>query len=332
MFIKRLPADWSYTSTTRSRNRSEQSRRTLQAPPTSTTPTAAPTASSGCNQLGCPYPAVCDKTSGVCTINQAQGPAAAPQAPGAEIIANNPGANSLVPACPPPPLTISKITSFCANPSANQGGATIVWSDNPVTPQAFSSYYLIEDGYQTGGNGKEDNWNSNQTVFSGPQGTNVVMTYCSVCSTVPSLVTWNGYQQYLGTTGNDQVLPGFGDPSACPTGYYGPQCDTLYNYQNGYTDLSVMPLFSHAPAEPIMIMANKTVLTMLLERSLLLARPAIPICSPGSLVITRHSVIKILFQSPITACLIRFRLDHVWFRRSRNRACPTRWFPEAANS
>ena len=89
---------------------------------------------------------------------------------------------------------------------------------------------------------------------------------------------------------------------------------------------------SHAPAEPIMIMANKTVLTMLLERSLLLARPAIPICSPGSLVITRHSVIKILFQSPITACLIRFRLDHVWFRRSRNRACPTRWFPEAANS
>ena len=57
----------------------------IQAPPTSTTPTAAPTASSGCNQLGCPYPAVCDKTSGVCTINQAQGPAAAPQAPGAGI-------------------------------------------------------------------------------------------------------------------------------------------------------------------------------------------------------------------------------------------------------
>ena len=49
----------------------------IQLAPTSTTPTAAPTASSGCNQLGCPYPAVCDKTSGVCTINQAQGPGAA---------------------------------------------------------------------------------------------------------------------------------------------------------------------------------------------------------------------------------------------------------------
>src|SRR5271157_1161103 len=104
----------------------------IQVAPTSTTPTAAPTASSGCNQLGCPYPAICDKTSGVCTINQAQGPGAAvPKAPGAGIIANNPGANSLVPACPPPTLTISKITSFCANPSANQGGATVVWSDNP---------------------------------------------------------------------------------------------------------------------------------------------------------------------------------------------------------
>jgi hypothetical protein len=213
----------------------------IQAAPTSTTPTAEPTASSGCNQLGCPYPAVCDKYSGVCTINQSQGPgAAAPQAPGAGIIANNPGANSLVPACPPPPLTIGKTTSFCANPSANQGGATIVWSDNPVTPQAFSSYYVIEDGYQlTSG---KDTCTNNDTVCSGPQNTNVVINMCSVCSTASGL-TWNGFQGYLYQGAQNSNLI---DPFVCPTGYTlsNGQCVTPSNSQNGYTDTNAdAPLF-----------------------------------------------------------------------------------------
>ena len=136
------------TSTTWSRYHCEQSRRTyssgahllLRPPP-------RPTASSGCNQLGCPYPAVCDKTSGVCTINQAQGPgAAAPQAPGTGIIANNPDPGSLLaPACIPPVPSVSNINSFCANQIAKLGGAT--WGRNPPVgdPSVASDLALINN-------------------------------------------------------------------------------------------------------------------------------------------------------------------------------------------
>ena len=93
----------------------------IQLAPTSTTPTA----SSGCNQLGCPYPGVCDKTSGVCTINQQQGSgAAAPQQPAAGIANNpNPGSN-IPPVCGVPAPTIGQVTSFCANQVVGLGGVT----------------------------------------------------------------------------------------------------------------------------------------------------------------------------------------------------------------
>jgi|GEM_PF-3297443 len=145
----------------------------IQVAPTSTTPTAMPTASSGCNQLGCPYPAVCDKTSGVCTINQQQGPgAAAPQAPGAGIISNNPNPGSLLPpACSPQEPSVSNINSFCANQVAKLGGATFIYS-----PSAGVINYAV--GNNT--NCSYSNSNSKATC-SGPQNGNVQEIYCTSC-------------------------------------------------------------------------------------------------------------------------------------------------------
>ncbi|MGA7192846.1 MAG: hypothetical protein WBW94_04380 [Anaerolineales bacterium] len=193
----------------------------IQLAPTSTTPTAAPTASNGCNQLGCPYPAVCDKTSGVCTINQAQGPGgAAPQAPGDGIIANNPGSNSLLPVCPPPSSSISKITSFCANPAAGQGGASIVWSGIPITPQAFSSYYVYEDDSQVFAD--KATCDINDDICSGPQDTKITIIMCSICSSL-NTNTWQSNLQ--------------NDPSVCPTGFSltgSGDCENpAYDYNNG---------------------------------------------------------------------------------------------------
>src|SRR5271157_4449837 len=149
----------------------------IQVAPTSTTPTAMPTASSGCNQLGCPYPAVCDKTSGVCTINQQQGPgAAAPQAPGAGIISNNPNPGSLLPpACSPQEPSVSNINSFCANPSAKLAGAT--WQQKPsvgdpsvVKDAAFINNY---SGYP------DCNCNGTKVACSGPQDSKMTYEFCT---------------------------------------------------------------------------------------------------------------------------------------------------------
>lgn len=177
----------------------------IQLAPTSTTPTAAPTASSGCNQLGCPYPAVCDKTSGVCTINQAQGPgAAAPQAPGTGIIANNPNPGSLLaPACSPPVPSVSNINSFCANQIAKLGGAT--WGRNPPVgdPSVASDLALI--------NNFNDNTNCsfNQTkeTCSGPQDAKVTYQVCTSCG-APNYVAL--YSDYDATYG----------PNVCSKGYF----------------------------------------------------------------------------------------------------------------
>ncbi len=159
-----------------------------------------PTASSGCNQLGCPYPAVCDKTSGVCTINEAQGPgAAAPQAPGAGIIANNPKPGSLIPACSPPVPSVNNINSFCANPAAGLGGAT--WDQNPPDgdPSVAKDAAFIKNfsGYQA------CNWNKSKTVCSGPQDTKVSYELCTTCGASDSVT------QYDATFG----------PNVCSKGY-----------------------------------------------------------------------------------------------------------------
>ena len=176
----------------------------IQLAPTSTTPTAMPTASSGCNQLGCPYPAVCDKISGVCTINQQQGPgAAAPQAPGAGIIANNPGANSLVPACSPPVPSVSNINSFCANQVAKLGGAT--WDQNPpVADPSVALHLALINNFSD----NSDCFN-NQTgeTCSGPQDAKVTYQFCTSCG-APNYVAL--YSDYDATYG----------PNVCSKGYF----------------------------------------------------------------------------------------------------------------
>lgn len=93
--------------------------------------TATPTASVTCKQTGCPYPAVCDQNTGICTIYQT------PQAPltkannpglaGGAIAANNPNAVSIIPpACVPSVPSIGQVYAFCANQTAKIGGASFV--------------------------------------------------------------------------------------------------------------------------------------------------------------------------------------------------------------
>jgi hypothetical protein len=161
-----------------------------------------PTASSGCNQLGCPYPAVCDKTSGVCTINQAQGPSAVvPPPPGAGQIVNNPNPGSLLPpACSPPAPSVSNINSFCANPTAGLGGAT--WDQNPPDgdPSVAKDAAFINNfsGYP------DCNWNQSRTVCSGPQDTKLSYELCTSCGASDSVL--------------DQIDATFG-PNVCSKGY-----------------------------------------------------------------------------------------------------------------
>jgi hypothetical protein len=154
----------------------------IQLAPTSTTPTAAPTASSGCNQLGCPYPAVCDKTSGVCTINQQQGPgAAAPQAPGAGIIANNPNPGSIIPpVCDVPAPTISQVTSFCANQVAGLGGVTFDPYTQLLPNSNDGSFYA---SIPSNVNCTQDQ-KTNHVACSGPPGTSFQVTVCNTCGVI----------------------------------------------------------------------------------------------------------------------------------------------------
>ena len=146
-----------------------------------------------CNQTGCPYPAVCDKTSGVCTINQSQGPgAAAPQAPGAGIIANSVSNGGIPPhetACVPPIPTISKVNSFCDNQAAHLGGVT--WDEQPAPGDP--SYVLsgVTSASYPGANGLCGAYNNqndpNQAFCSGPQGATLNLDFCTSCGAPPNL-------------------------------------------------------------------------------------------------------------------------------------------------
>jgi hypothetical protein len=123
------------------------------------------------------------------------GLAKAPNGPPANI-ANQPAPVSL-PACPPPP-GIQPITSFCANPPTNTGGATYNDSAaNPAPPPGYSNYYVYEDSSQL-----PANVTCNNGVCSGPAGTQVTVIDCGVC------VTSSSWQQAMA-----------GDPSVCPNGY-----------------------------------------------------------------------------------------------------------------
>ena len=140
----------------------------------------APTASSGCNQLGCPYPAVCDKTSGVCTINQSQGPSAAVhQAPGAGIISNNPNPGSLLPpACSPPVPSVGSISSFCANQVAKLGGAT--FEDHTNLTVDGTNSWLVGDFIGSAFTCTLSDATS-EGICSGPQNGTIQAMICSSC-------------------------------------------------------------------------------------------------------------------------------------------------------
>src|SRR5271157_5606818 len=149
--------------------------------------TATPTSAVSCVQLGCPYPAVCDKNSGVCTINQAQGPgASAPQAPGAGQISNNPGGSiSIAPSCNPPVPSISNISSFCANQTSKLGGAT--WDQNP--PDGDPS--VAKDAVFSNNSEYLDpgcSWSQDKVACAGPQDEKVEFEFCTSCG-APNSVT-----------------------------------------------------------------------------------------------------------------------------------------------
>jgi hypothetical protein len=193
----------------------------IQLAPTSTTPTTAPPHQGSCNQTGCPYPAICDQTSGVCTINQQQGPgAAAPQQPGAGIIANNPNPGSLLPpACSPPVPSISNINSFCANHTSKLGGAT--WDQNPPDgdPSVVRDATFINNFSQN----PDCLATQSKMVCSGPQDEKVTFEFCTTCGApnyqqvktpaIGAFVCANGYVN----DGTGFCAPQ-GHYSLCPTG------------------------------------------------------------------------------------------------------------------
>jgi hypothetical protein len=159
----------------------------VQLAPTSTTPTTAPPHQGGCNQTGCPYPAVCDQTSGVCTINQPQGPgAAAPQAPGGvgPIAANpdNPNPGSIIPpACAP--LTIGPVIPFCANQSAKLGGVSFTDSQQP------DNILIDLSALPKGADCSQPDPNISKVVCSGPIDANLQLLVCSSCGNFPGYDT-----------------------------------------------------------------------------------------------------------------------------------------------
>ena len=156
--------------------------------------TATPTASVTCKQTGCPYPAVCDKNSGVCTIYQT------PQAPltkannagpaAGAIAANNPNAGSILPAaCNPPVPSIDQVTAFCANSSANIGGASFVFHPgqplpNPGLQTGYAGWAWTEEtglcNWTDGNAGTKD-------ICTGKPGTNIQVMVCTQCTLFSSL-------------------------------------------------------------------------------------------------------------------------------------------------
>jgi hypothetical protein len=218
------------------------------------TPTAQPTAAGGCNQTGCPYPAICEATTGLCVINQPQGPgAAAPQAPGAGIVQNNPGQSvsvaptatemptsmppaakspggvsglaanpgnpgpgSLIPACTPPTSSLTQVTPFCNDKAAGLGGVTVDLQASDVGWWGGNDNVVCKT--QTPASG------GITFTCSGPQKASFKIMGCGSCGTplqagaaaLGNYTCSNGYVKQ--TAGNCIAGPATSPYAICPTG------------------------------------------------------------------------------------------------------------------
>ncbi len=175
----------------------------------------------GCNQTGCPYPAVCDQKSGQCTIYQP------PQAPGTTnknpgpaagaIAANNPNSSSIIPpVCSPPEPSISQVTSFCANQAAGIGGTSFTLDTVKNLPPGY--------GYFTEVSPKSTNCSNtsdlSKFVCSGPKDTKFNLLVCTGCGTYSAdafndFACAQGYQKV--GYGCDLIDPN-NKPPLCPIG------------------------------------------------------------------------------------------------------------------
>lgn len=136
---------------------------------TSPTPT-----SGGCNQFGCPYPAVCDLQSGQCVISvTSQAPVVhAPNPIAGAANSQNSNPIGLAPtACAAPTPAVGQVNTFCANQSAGLGGATFEYSP-PAGAINYSSGNNVNCTYS--------NQNSKATC-SGPQYAKFQEVYCTSC-------------------------------------------------------------------------------------------------------------------------------------------------------
>ena len=177
---------------------------------------APATPTGGCTQGGCPYPAVCDLKTGICTINQGQGPvAAAPQQPGAGIINNGqPPLNSIAPTatltptlmpplpnagnpvtnakatpdapnsniCNPPMPSITNFNDFCANMAAGIGGASFTFS-----PSQNAINYTTGNGVSCQSNGQ------GKIVCTGQKNSLFGAVMCTSCAAPNAPTTYGSY-------------------------------------------------------------------------------------------------------------------------------------------
>ena len=199
------------------------------------TPTPVVPAPVTCNQTGCPYPAVCDKNTGVCTIYQTpQAPLTKANNPGpaaGAIVANNPG--SLLPqACKPPAPSISNINSFCANLPAGVGGAT--WQQTP--PDGDPSLAMDAAFIDNFTKNPDCTWDQSKVACSGAQSAKVSYELCTSCG-APNWVDPSAYAStfgpYVCMTGSVAMNGGCVPPTTTPGTYLNlGVCPTGSHYDN----------------------------------------------------------------------------------------------------
>jgi len=187
------------------------------------TATPVPSASVTCVQTGCPYPAVCDKNTGVCTIYQTpQAPLTNANNPGVgAIAANNPNTGSiLLPACQPPVPSVSKINSYCVNPAKGVGGVTFDYS--PSTASSNSYRATTPQGLC--------GWGASSAQCSGTQGTTLQALICGSCTAPNAPQSYGTFRCSSGTVEDVQGNCNPIDPNN-PSDNYAP-CPPGSHYGN----------------------------------------------------------------------------------------------------